>query len=371
MFFLFGSARAQADSVAGVNPSAREVLTPILQFEQKFRAAELARLNGDAEKAKSAYASMLSSQVKSGPYLAMPAYRYAQLNLPDLKAALYWLDKALTYNDFQDTGLWLAVLDAQAEVYKQMDDPLKAALCYEQSLLLTPRSYSRQVDAVDAWYKAGQFARAETAWKQWGERFGQGPEWQFWATRFIVPQEQDRVESSQGDLVFVTQGSAEPQIQELATEIRHQPTAAGMEELAAWMYLNGEVEELFALATELEGLYPFSPLPGKVAALAQWAQAMQEAQISGWLLSNLNRLKPLAEQTLLAYGADSFESLKQNRPLYQFLLFDDWVYIAEQFITLGKPMENRNLQAEWKMARDLHLKLRWPIPARCQPYILE
>ena len=371
MLFLLGSVRAQVDSMAGVNPTAREVLTPLLQFEQKFRAAELARLNGDEEKAKSAFAALLSSQVKSGPHLALPAYRYAQLNMPDFKAALYWLDKALQYNEFQDTGLWLAVLDAQAEVYKQMDDPMQAALCYEQGLALTPRSYSRHVDAVEAWFKAGQPSRAETLWTQWGERFGKGPQWQFWATRFIVPELEAPVQSSPSNLIFVAPGGAEQRLQELAAEIRQHSTAAGMEELAAWMYLNGELEELFALATELEALYPFSPVPVRVAALAKWAKAMQEAQASGWLLPLLNGLKPLAEQTLSTYGADSFQSLSQNRPLYQFLLYDDWVFLAEQFQVVGQPLENRNLQAEWKLARDLHKKQSWPIPARCQPYIIE
>jgi hypothetical protein len=85
----------------------------------------------------------------------------------------------------------------------------------------------------------------------------------------------------------------------------------------------------------------------------------------------LNGLKPLAEQTLSKYGAESFESLSQNSPLYQFLLYDDWVFLAEQFKALDQPLENRNLQAEWKLARDLHKQRGWPLPARCQPYIIE
>jgi hypothetical protein len=208
-------------------------------------------------------------------------------------------------------------------------------------------------------------------WKQWGQRFGQGPEWQFWATRFIVAQEQDPVESSQGDLVFVTPGSAEAKMQALAAELRQQPTAAGMEELAAWMYLNGEVEELFALATELEALYPFSPVPLRVKALAEWAKALHQAEAAAWSLPQLSALLPAAEQTLSIYGANSFESLSQNRPFYQFLLYDDWVFLAEQFKALDQPLGNRNLQAEWKLARDLHKQRGWPLPVRCQPYISE
>jgi len=365
---------AQVDSIAGASTTARQVLDPVKQFEMDFRAAEMAYLNGDTETAKTAMAKLLSSNAVEGPELATVAYRYALLNRSREANALYWLDRGLELNQGRDTGLWLALLDAKAEIYRSHEQPegyTAAALCYEQALALYDRSYSRHLDAVEAWFKAGQVSRAFNFWELWGQRFGQGPQWERWQASFqqagLLPNADAEVSTSERALLLVAPGQAESKMMELAAQIRENPSAAGMEELAAWMYLNGESQEILALATEMEALYPFSSAPAKLEALGRWAQAWNAAEGGGWKTEDLQRLSALLSPIQNTFGSDNQKPWLE-RPLYQALLRADALFLAEKMNAAGLSSE-ASTAAEWKLARDLHMERNWPLPKRCQPYI--